>query len=199
MNSSLAQPRSSVRVSSDYASVTYSYQAPGLHGLLTKPKSGKARRFRWNRVATISIGSAATNFIVHHLITKDSLWATARSTVNKAASGRTCNEAPSRITRTFRAQDAHAIKFDPDKIDDAVLALLALTMFEVRGVTRAWKGHAWDAMDRLHRKRYIGDPKSKSKSVVLTDGGKRKAVALFEKLFLPSGPATRAKISELER
>ena len=41
-----------------------------------------------------------------------------------------------------------------DKIDDAVLALLHLTSFtEGRGEaasTRAWKGHDWEALNRLH-------------------------------------------------
>ncbi len=43
---------------------------------------------------------------------------------------------------------------NPDKIDDAVLALLHLTSFtEGKGeVTRAWKGHDWDALNRSARK-----------------------------------------------
>lgn len=48
------------------------------------------------------------------------------------------------------------MKPNPDKIDDAVLALLLLTSFtEGKGefaVTRAWKGHDWDSLDRLHQK-----------------------------------------------
>lgn len=91
------------------------------------------------------------------------------------------------------------MKFDPDKVDDAVLALLALTMFEYHGVTRAWKGHDWDAMDRLHRKGYISDPKSKSKSIVLTDDGKSRAKALFDQMFSPSGAKSRSKIAEVEK
>lgn len=38
---------------------------------------------------------------------------------------------------------------DTDKIDDAVLALLYVTLHD--GV-RAWKGHDWAALDRLYRK-----------------------------------------------
>ena len=41
------------------------------------------------------------------------------------------------------------MEIDTDKIDEAVLALLYLTLHD--GV-RAWKGHDWDALDRLHRK-----------------------------------------------
>jgi hypothetical protein len=77
--------------------------------------------------------------------------------------------------------------YDEDKVDDAVLALLALTMFGDKFGTRAWKGHDWDALNRLHEKGYIGDPKSKAKSVALTEEGKARAEALFDRLFAKSG------------
>jgi hypothetical protein len=74
-----------------------------------------------------------------------------------------------------------------DKIDDAVLALLHLTSFSMgRGelaCTRAWKGHDWDALGRLHEKGYIGDPVGKAKSVPLTEEGQERARELFERLF----------------
>jgi hypothetical protein len=41
------------------------------------------------------------------------------------------------------------VDVDTDKIDDAVLALLYLTL---HNGASAWKGHHWGAMDRLHRK-----------------------------------------------
>jgi hypothetical protein len=43
--------------------------------------------------------------------------------------------------------------YDQDKVDEMVLALLYLTIWEedVWGA-RAWKSHAWDALDRLHTK-----------------------------------------------
>lgn len=69
---------------------------------------------------------------------------------------------------------------DNDKIDEAVLALLYLTLHDE---CRAWKGHDWDAMDRLHRKGFISDPVGKAKSVVLTDDGLRESERLFFKLF----------------
>ena len=74
-----------------------------------------------------------------------------------------------------------------DKIDDAVLALLHLTSFgegskEFR-VTRAWKGHDWEALNRLHAKGFISDPVGKAKSVLLTEEGKRRAEELFQRLF----------------
>lgn len=78
-------------------------------------------------------------------------------------------------------------KLNLDKIDDAVLALLHLTRFtEGKGpfaVTRAWKSHDWGALNRLHEKGLIGDPARKSKSVVLTDEGRRRAADLFQRLF----------------
>jgi hypothetical protein len=44
------------------------------------------------------------------------------------------------------------MEYDEDKVDEMVLALLSLTMFEEKGGARAWKGHAWDDLDRLHAK-----------------------------------------------
>jgi hypothetical protein len=73
-----------------------------------------------------------------------------------------------------------AVDIDTDKIDEAVLALLYLTLHD--GV-RAWKGHDWDAMDRLYRKGMIDNPVGKAKSVVLTDEGLAESERLFRKLF----------------
>ena len=72
---------------------------------------------------------------------------------------------------------------DTDKIDDAVLALLHLTSFEDHGVIRAWKGHDWDALNRLHEKGMISDPRTKAKSVLFSEEGTKRAKALFEKYF----------------
>lgn len=72
---------------------------------------------------------------------------------------------------------------DTDKIDDAVLALLQLTLHDG---DRAWKGHDWSAMDRLYKKGLITNPASKTKSVVLTDEGLEQSKRLFEALFARS-------------
>jgi hypothetical protein len=75
--------------------------------------------------------------------------------------------------------------YDIDKVDDMVLALLYLTICETDrwGGARAWKSHDWDALDRLHAKGYISDPKSKAKSVVLGPEGLERAQELFEQYF----------------
>lgn len=69
---------------------------------------------------------------------------------------------------------------DPDKIDDAVLALLALTLHDGY---RAWKGFDWDALDRLHAKGLIDNPVSKTKSVAFTQEGLARAMALRDAMF----------------
>jgi hypothetical protein len=79
------------------------------------------------------------------------------------------------------------MEIDTDKIDDTVLALLFLTSFPDNGFTRAWKGHDWDAMNRLSEKGMISDPRSKSKSVVLTEEGVRRSEELFKKIFAKTG------------
>jgi hypothetical protein len=72
---------------------------------------------------------------------------------------------------------------DNDKINDAVLGLLWLTL---HNECRAWKGFDWDALDRLYQKGLIEDPVSKSKSVILTEEGLTRAKEIFEMLFTQS-------------
>jgi hypothetical protein len=76
--------------------------------------------------------------------------------------------------------DMGDIEFDNDKIDDAALALLLLGF---HAQARVWKGHDWNALDRLFQKGYITDPERKAKSVMLTDLGLAQAKRLFKKLF----------------
>lgn len=74
--------------------------------------------------------------------------------------------------------------YDRDRVDDMTLALLYLVMWKDRdGDRRAWKGFDWDTMDRLYEKGWIGDPKSKAKSVWISDEGAERARALFEAHF----------------
>jgi hypothetical protein len=81
------------------------------------------------------------------------------------------------------------MELDNDKIDDDVLALLYLTAFhEGKDLPwRTWKSHDWEVMDRLCKKGYISDPKSKAKSVTLTDNGYAKAKQLFEAKYARKG------------
>ena len=79
--------------------------------------------------------------------------------------------------RSDPAEDAP----DPDRIDEAVLALLLLGLHDD---ARAWKGFDWDAMDRLHRKGLISDPKSRAKSIVFSAEGLAAAEAAHRRLFV---------------
>ncbi len=69
--------------------------------------------------------------------------------------------------------------YDRNKVDEVVLALLALTMMKDGSEVRAWKGHDWEALNRLHAQGYISDPKSKTKSVAFSEEGARRAQELF--------------------
>ena len=71
------------------------------------------------------------------------------------------------------------MEYDQDKVDEMTLALLWLTSFKDPGGVRAWKGQDWDTMERLHSKAYISDPKSKAKSVVLSEEGEKRSKELF--------------------
>lgn len=72
------------------------------------------------------------------------------------------------------------MKFDEHKIDEAVLAVLYLTLHDGN---RAWKNLDFDAMDRLHAQGFISDPAVRAKSVTLTEDGIVKAREVADKLF----------------
>ena len=67
-----------------------------------------------------------------------------------------------------------------DKIDDAALALLYLTLHDD---CRAWKGFDWEVLGRLHDKGMIDNPVGKVKSVVFTQEGLERAKTPFEAMF----------------
>ena len=73
--------------------------------------------------------------------------------------------------------------FDTDKVDEVVLALLHLNSFVSSGTTRAWKGFDWESLDRLHARGLVSDPRSKAKSVILSEEGERLAGELFARHF----------------
>lgn len=70
---------------------------------------------------------------------------------------------------------------DEDKIDEAALALMYLTL---HNHGRAWKQIDWEVTNRLHEKGFICDPVGKAKSVQLTDEGLKQSEKLFDKLFV---------------
>ena len=82
---------------------------------------------------------------------------------------------------------------DTKKIDDAVLALLHLTLHDQ---SQEWKGFDWDALGRLHENGMIEDPVGTSKSVVLTPDGLQRSKALFESMF--TAPSAEVHASEAQ-
>lgn len=78
---------------------------------------------------------------------------------------------------------------DTDKIDEAVLGPLWLTL---RDAKHAWKGMDWDALDRLYQRELIYDPKNKYKSVSFTLEGLAASQAAFEKLFAKPAAAVKS-------
>jgi Domain of unknown function (DUF6429) len=73
------------------------------------------------------------------------------------------------------------MQIDEQKVDEAVLALLYLTLHEG---DRAWKGFDWEVMNRLYEKGFIYDPVNKAKSVILTDKGLAESEKLFKAMFV---------------
>lgn len=74
-------------------------------------------------------------------------------------------------------------RIDNDLIDEAVLALMYLTLHGDKLQTRAWKSFDWGAMGRLHAKDLIFDPVNKAKSVALTEEGVKRSKVAFYRLF----------------
>lgn len=72
------------------------------------------------------------------------------------------------------------MEFDNDRIDEAILGLLYLTLHDD---CRAWKGMDWDSLSRLHDKGLIEDPVNKAKSIVFTSAGLEAAERVSTSLF----------------
>ncbi|WP_343613243.1 DUF6429 family protein [Novosphingobium sp.] len=82
-------------------------------------------------------------------------------------------------------------EIDTDLIDEAVLALLYLTLHREKGpvpVWRAWKSFDWEALRRLHDKELIFDPVGKAKPVMMTVEGQRHSEEAFHRLFARRAP-----------
>ena len=73
--------------------------------------------------------------------------------------------------------------YDESKIEDAVLALLAIFSFDGG---RAWKGFDFDVMARLHAQYLIENPASKNNSVWLTPQGLERGRKIAEQIFSSS-------------
>ena len=76
--------------------------------------------------------------------------------------------------------EVQSMEYDDARIDDAVLALLAVFSFDEG---RAWKGFDFGVMDRLHAQGLITNPKGKAKSVVLTPEGLERGSEMAGHLF----------------
>lgn len=74
-------------------------------------------------------------------------------------------------------------RIDTDLIDEAVLALMFLTLHRNKWEVRVWKGFDWEALGRLHAKDLIFDPVGKAKSVALTEHGLKRCEEAFYRLF----------------
>ena len=78
-------------------------------------------------------------------------------------------------------------EFDSDRLDEMALAVMFFSMFDEKvggvEVSRMWKNLDWDISDRMHEKGWIANPKSKSKSVVVTEEGRKLAEELAVKYF----------------
>jgi len=64
-----------------------------------------------------------------------------------------------------------------------VLALMRLVMHDDKYGVRAWKSFDWDTLVRLHEKGLISDPKSKAKSVAMSEEAVKLSESLFKKHF----------------
>lgn len=76
-------------------------------------------------------------------------------------------------------------EIDTGRIDEAVLALMFLTLHKGRDWEpwRAWKSFDRAAMGRLRGQDLRFDPVGKAKSVVLTDEGYRRCEEAYRRLF----------------
>lgn len=86
---------------------------------------------------------------------------------------------------------------DDQKTAEIALALLSLTAYPDKPLTRAWKGIDWEVANDLHKRGWILDPVGKSKSVVFTELGLEEA-ARFRAKHLATNSTNSKLLIELE-
>ena len=72
------------------------------------------------------------------------------------------------------------MKLDTERIDQAVLAMLPLGLYEG---TRAWKAFDLGRHGPLHEKGYLSDPHGKAKNIGFTELGLNESQRLLNDLF----------------
>jgi hypothetical protein len=72
---------------------------------------------------------------------------------------------------------------DEQKLAEAALAILSLTLHGKPGASRAWKGMSWDLLDVFYKNGWIYDPVGKQKSVAFTEDGEELATKFMKKHF----------------
>lgn len=77
------------------------------------------------------------------------------------------------------------MEYDRTKVEEAVLALLALFEFEDG---RILKHYPYEVMEALHNKGLIGDPRQPGDSLNFTEDGVEYARELARRLFAPLPP-----------
>ena len=70
------------------------------------------------------------------------------------------------------------MSYNRERASEMVMALMQLTLHEE---VRTWKSYDWEVMNDLFEQGYISDPRSKAKSVVLTEAGINRSREMFKK------------------
>ena len=86
--------------------------------------------------------------------------------------------------RLMPNQERSGPTYDEDKVDEVALAMLWLTAFQEKKDLpwRAWKGMAWEVIDRLEARGWVYNSRT-AKSLVFTDEGLKQCRDLFKKHF----------------
>jgi hypothetical protein len=106
-------------------------------------------------VTKVTLGSKPTSDAAQHLPPKQQL---VRHEQPRAVLDHLSHLLYCGLTKPLLLAFPVTMEINEDNVDDAVLALLWLTLHDGR---RAWKGHDWDVLGRLHQKGLILDPVAK--------------------------------------